>query len=594
MLSYFQFDAWSTRCLFALCWLLYAYSSNANGHLPISPDTDDIGFRPNIVWISTEDIGCTLAPYGDSTAHTPHINRLAQEGIVFDRAFTVAGVCAPSRSSMISGMYPTSLGTHHMRTQGIAVPEFVKPFSQYLREAGYYCTNNVKEDYNFEVGEETWDESSWKAHWRNRKPGQPFFAVFNNIVTHEHKTWYNKRNFLGIDPQKVPVPAYYPQNNQEVRKGVARVYSNIMDLDAHVGYILKQLEDAHLMDSTIIVFWSDHGGPLPRQKRELFDSGTKVPLIIRYPDGWQAGTRRDQLVSMLDLGPTMMSILGLEIPDYMQAKPFLGADSTEARDYVFLHRDRMDGQYDMVRSVRDKRYQYFRNYYPDRPNVQAIEYRLQVPLMREMVRLHEAEALSPEQEIWFNTTKPVEELYDTQTDPDEVHNLAADPAYRSKLEELRAAHLRWREETLDLGALPESEMHRIQQESGKPLYVWARENEALLGNIWETAELNSTDYSTKALEAAMQHDHPAVRYWAVYSLGNRESLPDKYRTYVREMLSHPAAAVAIAAARTLALHGEKERAVHQLQTVKNAASPEVEMMANYTLAEIGNRQETAQ
>jgi arylsulfatase A-like enzyme len=552
-------------------------------------DTNSAGldFRPNILWISTEDIGCTLAPYGDSTAYTPNINRLAREGIVYERAFTVAGVCAPSRSSMISAVHPTSLGTQHMRTRGIRVPDQIQAFPTYLRDAGYYCTNNVKEDYNYDVSSAAWDESSWKAHWRKRPPGKPFFAVFNNIVTHEHKTWFNQRNLMALDLDEVPIPAYYPQDNEEVKRGVARVYANIMDLDAHVGYLLQQLEDAQLMDSTIIVFWSDHGGPLPRQKRELFDSGTRVPLIVRYPNGWKAGTREDRLVSLMDLGPSMMSILGLEIPGYMQGQPFLGEASQDAaRDYVFLHRDRMDGQYDMVRGVRDQHFKYFRNYYPERPNIQQIRYRMQVPLMQELARLHTAGELGADQQIWFNTSKPLEELYDTRKDPDEVHNLATDPQYEEKLAELRAAHLEWRSNTFDLGAIPEPEMHRLQQESGQTLYAWARQNPNLLAEIWEAAELNVPDADQDALLQAIRHPEPSVQYWGVYSLGQQEDVSGELLRKVREMLNAPYPSVNIAAARTLALHGQAGPAKRKLAALKSSEVPGVKMMVDYTLAEI--------
>ena len=571
--------------------LLGACQSQGTEEKNHSESAPELGFQPNIVWVSTEDIGCTLAPYGDSTAYTPNINRLAREGIVYDRAFTVSGVCAPSRSSMITGVHPTSLGTHHMRTEGIRVPDFIQAFSTYMKEAGYYCTNNVKEDYNYSVDAQAWDESSWKAHWRNRKAGQPFFAVFNNIVTHEHKTWYNHRNLMALNLEEIPIPKYYPQDNEEVRRGVARVYSNIMDLDAHVGYILKQLEDAQLMDSTIVVFWSDHGGPLPRQKRELFDSGTKVPLIIRYPDGWNAGTREEQPVSMMDLGPTMMSILGIEIPEYMQAQPFLGKNATEDRQYVFLHRDRMDAQYDLVRGVRDERYKYFRNYYPDRPNIQEIRYRMQVPLMQEMARLHKSGSLQAEQEIWFNTSKPAEELYDTQSDPDEINNLAEDPNHRDKLLELRTAHLDWRKQTLDLGAIPEPEMYRIQQQSGKTLYEWAREHPALLKEIWQAAELNAFPDDETTLQEALRHPEPSVQYWGIYSLGQQKILSKQHLELIREKLASTYPSVSIAAARTLAMHGETDVATQKLRSLESSDFPGVGMMAAYTLREIENHQE---
>lgn len=554
-----------------------------------------LGFQPNILWISAEDIGCMLAAYGDSTAYTPNIDRLANEGVVYEKAFTVAGVCAPSRSSMITGVYPTSMGTQHMRTWGIDLPPEIRPFTMYLREAGYYCTNQHKEDFNFKKPEGTWDESSKTAHWRNRAPGQPFFTVFNNIVTHEHKTWYNERNFLGVDINTVPVPGYYPQENEAVRKSVARVYSNIMDLDAHVGYILQQLEAANLMDSTIIVFWSDHGGPLPRQKRELYDSGVKVPLIIRYPDGYGAGTRAEELISLMDLGPTMLSVAGVKVPEHMHGRPFLGDQKAPGRDYVYLHRDRMDGQYDLVRGVRDERFKYFRNYHPERPNIQDIQYRLQVPMMQELIDLHEAGKLEPAQEIWFHTSKPVEELYDTAMDPDELNNLAAQSAYQDKLTALRQAHEAWRASTLDLGAIPEPELHAIQEREGVALYDWARANPDLVKRSWEAALLNAPGTDAEAILKAARDPFPAVRYWGIYALSRvlQDASLGEHYNFVREQLEHPSVAVQVAAARTLGRHGHLQEALRHLEALMeqvDKGSP-TQLFVAYTLNELNELRE---
>ncbi|MEQ8706551.1 MAG: sulfatase-like hydrolase/transferase [Phaeodactylibacter sp.] len=554
-----------------------------------------LGFQPNILWISTEDIGCMLAAYGDSTAYTPNIDRLANEGVVYENAFTVAGVCAPSRSSMITGVYPTSMGTQHMRTWGIGVPPEIRPFTTYLRESGYYCTNQHKEDFNFKKPTGTWDESSQTAHWRNRAPGQPFFTVFNNIVTHEHKTWYNERNFLGVDIDDVPVPGYYPQDNEEVRKSIARVYSNIMDLDAHVGYIFRQLESANLLDSTIIVFWSDHGGPLPRQKRELYDSGVKVPFIIRYPDGYGAGSRTDELISLIDLGPSMLSLVGVDVPGHMHGRPFLGGQKAPERDYVYLHRDRMDGQYDLVRGVRDKRYKYFRNYHPERPNIQDIRYRLQVPMMQSLIDLHEAGELEPEQEIWFHTSKPVEELYDTASDPDELNNLAADPAYQDKLRELRLAHESWRAATLDLGAIPEPELHAIQEREGMALYDWARANPELVRRSWEAALLNVPGTDAKAVLKAARDPFPAVRYWGLYAMSRvlQDASLGEHYNFVSEQLEHPSVAVQVAAARTLGRHGYLQQALNHLESLMEQVGKDssTHLFVAYTLNELNQLRE---
>ena len=425
--------------------------------------------RPNILWLVTEDISPYLACYGDSTARTPNIDRLAREGMRFTHCFDVSGVCAPSRSSLITGMYPSSIGTDNMRTTQVynipglvpystVLPPQVKMFSQLMREGGYYCTNNDKQDYQFKGLRAGWDESSKTAHWRNGPKGKPFFAVFNFGVTHESQVWVKKNDPLLVDPAKVPLPPYYPES-PVIRKDVARMYSNIEEMDKQVGVLLKELEEDGLLEKTIIVWYSDNGGPLPRGKREIYDSGIRIPLIIRFPHKQFAGTVNDDMVSFVDFGPTMLSLAGLPVPSYMQGRAFLGSEkSPEGRRYVFAARDRMDSEYDMVRAVRDKRYEYLRNFHPERPYMQDIEYRKQMDLMKELLRLDKEGKLNAVQQLWFRKTKPVEELYDTQTDPYEFHNLADDSAYSGKLNELRAVLDEWMKYTDDKGFIPENQM----------------------------------------------------------------------------------------------------------------------------------------
>ena len=338
--------------------------------------------RPNILWLSVEDISPDLGCYGDELAKTPTLDALAAEGVRYDNAFTAAPVCAVVRSGIITGVYPVSIGTHHMRCR-VQPPEDIKCFTQYLRAAGYYCTNNSKQDYNFRPSKEAWDESSGRAHW-NKRPSDdtPFFAVFNYTGTHESRVRgdqpaydnavKNLRPEQLTQPEEVTVKPYHP-DTPKVREVYARSYNTIAAMDDWVADHLKQLDDAGLADNTIVMFWSDHGTSLPRGKRWLYDSGTKIPLIVRVPEKWRAmvaapeGGMTDELVSSIDFAPTVLTLTGLEIPTYMHGRAFLGPNRTPEREYVFLHRDRMDERYDMSRAIRTKRYKYIRNFISWRP-----------------------------------------------------------------------------------------------------------------------------------------------------------------------------------------------------------------------------------
>ncbi|MFH1574437.1 MAG: sulfatase, partial [Acidobacteriota bacterium] len=341
--------------------------------------------RPNILWISAEDISPDLGCYGDDYAHTPNIDRLAAQGVRYTNAFSSAPVCAPSRSAIITGMYPTSIGSLHMRSKAVP-PAGVKAFTEYLRAAGYYCTNNAKTDYNFEAPpanrppDTVWDETSTRAHWRDRPDrNQPFFAVINFTVTHESQIRTDDELFAKNtaklraeqrhDPARAEIPPYYP-DTPVVRKDWARYYDLITALDYRVAEVLQQLEEDGLADNTIVFFWGDHGRGLPRAKRWVYDSGIKVPLLVRWPRHIAPGTVIEDPVSLIDLGPTVLSLAGVTIPEHMQAQSFLGAQKKPARQYVYAHRDRMDEAYDMMRAVRDQRYKYIRNFFPGRPYAQ--------------------------------------------------------------------------------------------------------------------------------------------------------------------------------------------------------------------------------
>lgn len=420
--------------------------------------------QPNILWITTEDMSADIPAYGDSTVATPFLDRLSREGIRFTEVYSVSGVCAPSRSAIITGNYPTYMGTNHMRTAsggraGLKAYEAVPPadvkcFSEYLRAAGYYCTNNSKTDYQFGDPFTAWDESSEKAHWRNRPKGKPFFSVFNIMRTHESQIWLQKDQPLRVDPNKVKIPPYYPES-PIIRKDIARNYDNIMAMDSIAGGIFRQLEEDGLLQNTIVFFFSDHGAGLPWYKRELYDRGLHVPFMVRFPDGKGAGSTRNALHSFVDIAPTVLSLAGVKIPDQIQGQAFLGNQkSAKQRRYIYAARDRMDEETDLVRAVRDNRFKYIRNFQPDKSNYQELPYRYRMDLMNEIMRFKKEGKLNDIQKRWFEV-KPAEELYDTEADPYELNNLANDPQYAEKRNELRLALDQWLIDTRDKGFLPE-------------------------------------------------------------------------------------------------------------------------------------------
>jgi len=423
--------------------------------------------RPNIVWITCEDISPYIGAYGDPLVKTPNIDMLAKDGICYTHAYTTAGVCAPSRSAIITGMYQTSIGTQHMRTAGdpkyqpvppysAIIPAMVKCFPEYLRKAGYYCTNNEKQDYQFEAPVTVWDENGPAASFINRPEGKPFFAVFNLFITHESQLFGRKDSLL-VDSTKIAVPPYYP-DTRTVRHDMDRLFTNIERMDGQVGEIIQILKSQHLYDSTIIFFYSDHGGALPWMKREVLERGTHIPLIVHLPGAKNAGMVNSDLVSAVDFAPTALSLANIAIPKYMQGQAFLGTQkAVSPRKYVFAARDRMDTEYDRVRMVRDKQYRYLYNYMPQKTYYQAIEYRLGIPMMREILQLWHEGKLDTVQAAWFNT-KPVEELYDVDSDPHELHNLAGNPVYKTKLEELRKAFNTWTKIVGDMSGTGEKEM----------------------------------------------------------------------------------------------------------------------------------------
>ncbi|MBD3180843.1 sulfatase-like hydrolase/transferase, partial [Candidatus Poribacteria bacterium] len=442
----------------------------------------------NFLWVSFEDTNPFYGCYDDNVARTPNLDRLASEGCIWRNTFSTAGVCAPARSAVITGMYPISIGTMHMRTAhtnkyapelptpySAVVPHYVKCFSEYLRASGYYCTNNVKTDYQFDPPLTAWDELSNNAHWRNRPdPEQPFFAVFNPTRTHESGMWPDKCPKINFDPDDMVLPPYFPDTTK-VREAMARMYTNIEHNDRYLGEILDQLEEDGLAENTVVFHWSDHG-PLPRGKRWPYDSGIHVPMIVRWPGNIEPGSFNERLISTVDLGPTVLSLAGIKIPRHIQGQAFLGEQEAPPREYVYASRDRYDESYDMIRAVRDKRFKYIRHYYPEKPYLLWIPYRNRHPILQEMWRLHLAGKLEGPQKLMFQN-RPVEELYDTLTDPSEISNLADDPAFKPELDRMRKALDDWIDDVGDMGKIPESEMVRQwypdgeKPETASPVFI---------------------------------------------------------------------------------------------------------------------------
>lgn len=433
---------------------------------------------PNIVWIVCEDLSPQhLETYGGTGGKTPFLNALAAESVQYNQVFATAGVCAPSRAAIITGAYQTSIGAMHMRTLAASaaaldayppgfkgystlLPEGMKTYPELLRSAGYYTSNNSKEDYQFESPVTMWDQSGAKAHYRNRTDStQPFFSIFNFMVSHESQVWMREHEELLVRPEEVNVPPVYPDDSL-TRRVLARFITNAMRMDKQVGEVVAQLKEDGLYENTIIFFFSDHGDGMPYFKRELYDRGLRAPLLIKAPF-LEAGSQSNELISFVDFAPTLLSLAGVPIPESMQGQAFLGQQkSVTPRKYSFAARDRMDSEYDRVRAVTDGEFKYIRNYMPEKPNYQNIKYRLQNPLMVHLLELNSKGLLNADQARWFAPTKPAEELYDTKADPWEFKNLIGNPLYGEKLKELRKAHEDWVQTYGDLGALVEMDMVR--------------------------------------------------------------------------------------------------------------------------------------
>ena len=536
---------------------------------------------PNILWITSEDNGPHLGCYGDTYAVTPNLDRLAKRSLRYTKASSTAPVCAPARTTIISGIYPPATGAEHMRSM-TRLPGDFKMYPVYLRELGYYCTNNSKEDYNLEKAGEVWNDGGRKAHWKNRPDGKPFFAIFNHTISHESQI----RNKIDPanrihDPAKVRIPAYHP-DTPEVRKDWAQYYDRITMMDKLVGKNLREIEEAGLTDDTIVFYYGDHGSGMPRSKRWPYFSGLNVPLIVHVPEKfrhlapaeYKTGGTSDRLVGFIDLAPTLLSIAGAKAPAQMQGHAFMGQHAAPAQKFSFGFRGRMDERYDMVRTVFDGRHVYIRNYMPHKPYGQYLDYMFQTPTTRVWHDLYHAGKLNAAQSIFWQT-KPAEELYDLEADPDEVNNLATSKDHSDVMKRMRRAHRNWAAKVRDVGFLPEAEIYSRAGDDS-PYEVGHDNSRYNFNAIFKAANAASRKgkKTTEQLPGLIRSDDSAVRYWAAmgYLIRGKNGVRTGREVLVAA-LEDKSPSVRIIAAEALGRYGKNLEAKRAAKVLMQYADP---------------------
>ncbi|MEI6750710.1 MAG: sulfatase, partial [Bacteroidota bacterium] len=529
---------------------------------------------PNILWLVSEDNSPFLGCYGDKFATTPNLDRFASQGFRYSHAYANAPVCAPARNTIITGVYANSNGNEHMRSFN-SKSELIKTYPEFLRTIGYYCTNNAKTDYNTNTIDpnEIWDECSDKADYKNRTPGQPFFAVFNSFITHEgsiHKS--TPTALLRHSPEKVPLPPYHPPT-AELKHDWAQYYDKMEDMDTWIGVKLKELDDAGLADNTIVIYCADNGGVLARSKYFVYETGTRVPFIIRIPEKYKylfpsksPGAKIDRLISFVDIEPTLLSIAGIAIPDYMQGHAFLGKQKTRDPEYAYMFRARIDERYDLSRAVRDKQFRYIRNYMPYRAYGQHMEDFMVAKSAQSWQKAWLNGECNKIQSVFWNT-KPAEELYETENDPWEVNNLAAYPAYKKVLERLRSANSKWIREIHDAGFIPESDL--VERLGTTPAYDYMRSGKININEIIDAAEISTLGdvANLKTLQKYLKSSESAVRYWGATGLLILGEKASPALNDLKASLNDESARVVAVAAEALYKLGEKEEAKKALLRV---------------------------
>jgi len=528
--------------------------------------------KPNIVWICAEDITTMLGCYGDPNAHTPNLDAFAEKSVKFTNAYATAPVCAPSRSCIVTGEYATSLGTQHLRSD-VRIPGSVIPFPKLMRDAGYYCTNYDKQDYNF-TDTTIWNESSKNAHWRNRGEDQPFFAVFNIGITHQSGIFgddevYAERiskyasKIKKVHPTSLQIPPYFPES-ETIRKLWARYYTNLQIMDMQFAERLKELENESLLENTIVFYFSDHGTGMPRAKRALYDSGLRIPLLVYIPEKYQdkfnmkPGTENDRMLSFLNFAPTVLNLAGVEIPENMKGQPFVTEVSYPEKNYVFGTSDRVDEAYEMARTIRTEKYRYVRNFLSYTPLIQPNFYSDKSEIMQELNKFRNSTDLTSAQQILFAAKRESEELYDTENDPHEVNNLAGNPEYRDVLTDLRERMKDEMLESFDTGLMPEPEMLRLAK--GSTPYEITRDKDIYpMEEILKTCDLaTNKDVSSTEIIEKLQHNNGFVRFWAVVAIQCLEKYESEILIELEKLQKDDFKTVQIEAAKTLIKAGNPE------------------------------------
>lgn len=484
--------------------------------------------RPNVVWLVSEDNSIHFMKlFHEHGAETPRIAQLAAHGLIYDHAFSNAPVCSVARTTLATGCYGPRIGTqYHRRSVEVPMPDGVRMFPEYLRNAGYYTANNRKTDYNATAGKNVWDESSGKASWRARKEGQPFFYMESFAVCHESSLHFSPKIMASektsTDPDSVFVAPYHP-DTPTFRYTYARYYDRMMQMDQQIGNVVDELTKDGLLEDTFIFYFGDHGGVLPRGKGYAYESGLHVPLVVRVPDRWkhlvdaEIGGRQQGFVSFVDFGPTVLNLAGVEVPSGVDGQPFLGEGVTQLevdqRDEAFGYADRFDEKYDFVRTLRKGRFEYVRNYQPFNPDGLYNFYRYKMLAYQEWRELFDAGKLNDVQSHFFRA-RPAEQLFDIEADPHEVNDLSKNPEYADSLKTLRASLVAREKAMPDLSFYPESVL--AEKAFGNPVAFGQRMQDDI-GKLVDIADLSLESFNTAKgrIAAALESADPMTRYWGL-------------------------------------------------------------------------------
>ena len=484
--------------------------------------------QPNFVWLISEDNSIHyLKLFDPHGAPTPRIAELAQHGLLFDHAFSNAPVCSVARTTLMTGCYAPRIGTQfHRKNMTVPMPAGLKMFPAYLRAAGYYTSNNRKKDYNATESPDVWDESSAKATWRNRRAGQAFFHMQSFGVSHESSLHFSRSEMqqkTTTDPDSVFIAPYHP-DTPTFRYTYARYHDRIRGMDSQIGAVVDQLKEDGLLEDTFVFYFGDHGGVLPGSKGYAYERGLHVPLVVRIPDRWQhlvqdgsLNSRQSGFVSFVDFGPTLLTLAGLNVPQEMDGRPFLGSEvsvtEVAERDEAFGYADRFDEKYDLVRTLRKGKFEYVRSYQPFNFDGLQNNYRYKMLAYAQWRELYDAGKLNAVQRQFFEP-RPAEMLFDVERDPHETQNLAADPAYRSVLLAMRQRLAARVKGLPDLSLFPESFL--VSDAFANPTR-FGQQHRSAISTLVDIADLSllSFDAARPKIEAALNAPDRWQRYWGL-------------------------------------------------------------------------------